>query len=279
MKFDSIVFADRAATAALSCLSRLASARDAGQTALILPLGDAQGSAVIEARGLGQVRRVDEVELENDLRSDQPWRERIAVLVRRFGPTHVMAPIGLLGAAQSIDYFSVLRTALTVDKGRDLLFFEERPQCFVREAVGIRLAGLGARLPPATVLRSGRKYATFAIRLVTGFGIPPIFGGIKDRWRLSKVVRPVFADAREWDPLRALGPKLQPVFEAWREKDTDELFALAAGLGESGGFGSRKAFRRRLAGHAASAGKRAPFERYWLSLPEAEHVEATADSY
>ena len=279
VKFDSVVFADRAATAALSCLSRLASDRDSGRRALIVALTDARGAEAIAAHRLGDVRAVEGLERENGLRSDQPWLERLSLLIRKLGPTHVLAPLGLLGASPSIDYFSLLREALRVDQGRDLLFFEERPQCLVPESVGIRLAGLGAQLPPATIFRPGRRYTPFAIRLVTGLGIPPIFGGLKERWRLCGSVRPAFEDVKEWDPLRALGPKVQPMTGGWRDQDTGELFALAGELGEGAPLGSRNAFRRRAARHAASAGKRTPIERYWLSLPDPDHVAAVRDAY
>ena len=278
MGFDSVLFADTAATAALSCFSRLATGRDSGQRALIVALCDAHGADAIRACGLAEVRLFDEVERENGLGSAEPWRERLSVLVRKLGATHVLAPLGLLGASQSIDYFPLLRAALRVDKARDLLFFEERPQCLVPELLMIRLAALGARLPPATVLRSGRRYLPFALRLVTGLGIPPIFGGAKERFRLGRSVRPAFKDAQEWDAQRALGPKVQPVSEGWREQDAAEFFALSAELGESARMGSSKVFKRRLARHAATAGKRMPIERCWLSLPSAEPVDSASES-
>lgn len=275
MRFDSVVFADSAALAALSCFSRLKSERDAGRRSLLVALTDASGAEIIDGRGLAAVLRLEEVEGNAD-GSSHPWRERLSVVIRRLGPRHVLAPLGLMGAPQAIEYFKTLRAALSVDPGRDLLFFEERPHCLVAESVRIRLAGLGVRLPPASHLRSPRRYSFFALRLLTGLGVPPIFGGLRERSRLFASLKASFRDAADWDPQRALGPKLQPVFEPWADGDSTDLFAFARELGIEERLGSRKAFRRRMARHAAGAGNRTPIERYWLSLPspaEADPVE------
>ena len=277
MRFDSVVFADSASLAALSCFSRLKSARDAGGKSLLVPLVDSSGAEVIRAHGLGEVRRFEDVE-DDPAAASQPWRERLAVVIRRLGPRHVMVPLGLLGAPQAIDYFKILRAVLSVDPGRDLLFFEERPHCLVAESVRLRLGGLGARLPPASQLRSPRRYGAFALRLVTGIGVPPIFGGLRERSRLSASLKASFRDAADWDPQRALGPKLQPVVEPWDEGDSTDLFALAADLGLDSRLGSKKAFRRRMARHAAGAGSKTPMERYWLSLPGEAEAESISDA-
>jgi hypothetical protein len=278
LRFDSVVFADSASLAALSCFARLRSARDAGGKSLLLPLVDSSGAEAIRARGLGDVQRFEEFE-DDPAAAAQPWRERLAVVIRRLGPRHVMAPLGLPGSPQAIDYFKTLRSVLSVDPGRDLLFFEERPHCLVAESVRLRLAGLGVRLPPASQLRSPRHYGFFALRLLTGVGVPPIFGGLRERSRLSASLKASFRDAADWDPQRALGPKLQPVIEPWTDGDSTDLFALAAELGLEGRLGSRKAFRRRMARHAAGAGNRTPMERYWLSLPGETESDAVSDGY
>lgn len=277
MGFDSVVFADRASLAALSCLSRLRSEREAGRKTLILALADADGAEAIATRGLAAVEPFDKVEAAGEHADPSaPWRERLSIVIRRLGVRHVMAPLGILGAPQAIDYFAVLREALHVDKGRDLLFFEERPYCLVPEAVPLRLSGLGVRLPPVSVLRAPRGRLAFTTRLMTGL-TPPLFGGLGERWRLSRGLKQSFKEAAEWDPHRALGPKLQPVTEPWRDEDTAELFDLAAALGESARLGSAKAFRRRMARHAALSGSRAPIERYWLSLPGAPDAGPALD--
>jgi hypothetical protein len=267
LRFDSVVFADSASLAALSCFSRLKAERRAGRRSLVVARVDVAGASVIEAEGLATVRAVEDLETGGEA-GKQPWRERVALVIRGFDPKHVMAPLGLLGVPPSgLDYFNTLRAALSVERGRDLFFFEERPHCLVPESLPLRLAGLGARLPPAIRVRSPRGYATFALRLVTGAGVPPIFGGLRDRWRLSRSLKTAFQEAADWDPQRALGPKLQPVLEPWTDGDSTELFALAAQLGQEAGLGSKKAFRRRMSRQAAATGNRTPIERYWLSLP------------
>jgi hypothetical protein len=116
------------------------------------------------------------------------------------------------------------------------------------------------------------------VRLVTGLGVPPVFGGLGERSRLARSLRKAFKEAADWDPYRSLGPKLQPVAEPWSEADSDDLFALAAELGQETSLGSRKAFKRRMARHAAGAGSRTPIERYWLSLPGGSETDSIEDS-
>ena len=279
MKFDTVVLADTASTAALSCLSRLVADREAGRRTLIAALVDTRGKDAIEGRRLAEVLKFADVEARLSLDSTRPWTERSIVLVRKVGAKHVLAPLGLMGAASSIDYFDVLRDAFSIDKGRDLMFFEELPECLVPEAVPLRLASIGARLPPASVLKASRDYIPFAARLITGISIPPIFGGIRERWGLSRSMRDSFKDVREWDPFKALGPRVQPVSDPRPEGDVSEMLTLAAELGDEARLGSPKALRRRLTSHAVSAGRRTPIERYWLSLPESEESVAAAEAY
>jgi hypothetical protein len=278
LKFDSVVFADDASTAALSCFARLISERESGRKTLIVPLENAAGADAVEGRSLAIVRRFDDVEThEGGAGPGRPIRERFAVLIRKLGPKHVLAPIGLLNAPRSIDYFGALRDAMSVDKGRDLLFFEERPQALIPEATPLRLGGLGVRLPPASRLRLARAFGSFRARLITGIGVPPIFGGLRERGRFSETIRSAFRETADWDPFRALGPKLQPLTEPFRDSDIAELFALAAELGVETGLGSKKAFRRRLARIASGAGSDTFVERYWLSLPSEESAAMTAE--
>lgn len=276
MRFDSVVFADHASIAAVSCFARLREEREAGRRSVIVALVDASGAAAITHRGLATVYAFDQ--FEGSVAS-QGWIERLAITIRRLEVEHVMAPLGLFGLSHSIDYFSLLRSVLNVDKGRDLLFFEERPQCLVPEAVLLRLATLGVRLPPAVQFKAPRRYGSLALRLLTGIGVPPVFGGIRERSRLSKSLRTSFDQALDWDCLRALGPKLQPVSQPWTDHDSGELFDLAEALGISNQLGSRKAFRRRMNRHASTAGSRTPIERYWLSLPGALVPDPINDSY
>lgn len=268
MRFESVVFADTAPTAALSCLARLSADKQAGRRTLVLTLAGApEGTAIVE-RGLAEVRAFGEVEGANGAGDPgRPWRERIAVVIRRLDPRHVLAPLGLFGASPSIDYFKTLRSAMSVDRGRDLLFFEERPHCLVAEAVPLRLAGLGVRLPPASELRSPRRFLPFALRFLFSWSLAPTYGGLAARARLVQGLKSAFQEAADWDPGRALGPKLQPVVDPWPEELTPELFTLASELGVEERLGSRKSLRRRMGRHARRGGRKTPIERYWLSLP------------
>jgi hypothetical protein len=279
LRFDSVVFADSASLAALSCIARLKSERAAGRKTLMVPLLQNAGAPAIEERGLATVRGLQDIEAEGGgSGSSRPFRERVSVVIRKFDPRHVMAPLGLMAAPQAFDYFSTLRAALNVDKGRDLLFFEERPHALVPEAVPLRLSALGIRLPPAIKLKSRYRYAPFRLRLLSGL-VPPIFGGLRERFRLSGSLKASFKEVADWDPQRALGPKLQPVTEPWSDEDSTDLFGLATVLGVEVGLGSPKAFKRRMARHAAGTGSASPIERYWLSLPGEQQSDPSSDSY
>ena len=271
--FDSVVFADSASLAALSCFARLTAARDAGRRTLIIPLVDRDAAEAITARGLAEVRALPDAATEA-----APQREWIAAQIRRHAPRHVLAPLGLLGAPRAIDYFTTLRAAMNVDPGRDLLFFEERPCVLVPEALSLRLSALGVRLPPATQLQSPRGRLSFSIRLVLGL-TPPIFGALSERLRLSRSLKTAFREASDWDPQRALGPKLQPVTEPWTDSDTAGIFDLAGAIGETSGLGNIKTFTNRMTRHAATARSRTPIERYWLSLPGAQEPDPVTDTY
>jgi hypothetical protein len=268
VRFDTVVFTDSASLAALSCFSRLKAERDLGRKTLLIALVDTTGADAIAARGLATVKPFEDVEGAGS--SGQPWRERLAVTTNRLDPRHLMAPLGLLGAPQTGEYFKTLRLNLSVNPGRDLLFFEERPHCLVPESVPLRLAAMGVRLPPVSPLPAPSGYASFALRVVTGIGVPPIFGTLKERARLARQARALFREASDWDSQRALGPKLQPVIEPWRQGDSDDLFDLAKDLGQEGRLGSKEAFNRRMSRHAAAAKSPVPVERYWLSLPGSE---------
>lgn len=276
MRFDSVVFADHASIAAVSCFARLRSEREAGRRTVIVALVDASGAAAITHRGLATVYAFDQFEGSV---AAQGWIERLAVTIRKLEVEHVLAPLGLIGLMHSIDYFSILRSVLNVDKGRDLLFFEERPQCLVPEAVLLRLATLGVRLPPAVQFKAPRRYGSLALRLLTGVGVPPVFGGLRERSRLSASLRTPFEQAQDWDCLRALGPKLQPVVQPWTDADSGELMDLAEALGIANQVGPKKTFRRRMARHGLTAGSRTPIERYWLSLPGALTPDPINDSF
>ena len=273
MGFESVVFADSAQLAALSCFSRLKAERDAGRRSLILALVDVAGGEAISSRGLGEVRS-----LGDSSGPTEQLRKKVAVEVRRHRPTHVLAPLGLLGAEPSVDYFATLRTVMNLEKGRDLLFFEERPNCLVPEAVPLRLSALGVRLPPASQLRAPRRQMPFSLKMILGF-TPPIFGQVGERWRLSRSMKAAFRDAADWDPQRSLGPKLQPVVEPWREADTADLFELAEALGQAARLGAPRSFSKRMLRHAANGASQTPMERYWLSLPGAQEPDPISDSY
>src|SRR5258708_35086179 len=66
----------------------------------------------------------------------------------RIRPRHLYAPLGVGGHVDHrLTYEAALR-AFAGEPGRNLFFYEERPEAFVPGAARIRLGLLGARLPP-----------------------------------------------------------------------------------------------------------------------------------
>jgi len=278
LRFETVVFADTTNLAALSCFERLRMEREAGRQTLVVSLLDNSGAEILARRGLAEARPFGEVASEDTAeRAHASWRERIAVMVKRLGPRHVLAPLGLFGAPQSIDFFAVLRAALSVHSGRDLLFFEERPHCLLPEAVSLRLAGKGVRLPPVSFLKAPRGYPKFLLRMTAGWGVPPCFGGLKARIAAARAAKGLFREAADWDPHKALGPKLQPVVENWREGAPEAFLELAAELGIDSELAPLRSLRRRMARHALSSGSPTPLERYWLSLPDPNEGDAVGE--
>ena len=119
--------------------------------------------------------------------------------------------------ARSVDHrltYEAAVRAFATEAGRNLFLYEERPEAFVPGAVRTRLALLGARLPPgaARARRArGPRCAT------SGGSTSPTACAARTRGprgeaaARSPAARRRFVLARPWNPLRAFGPRLQPI--------------------------------------------------------------------
>jgi len=169
--------------------------------------------------------------------------------------------------------------AFATERGRNLFLYEERPEAFVPAAVRTRLAMLGARLPPAAQHSAGRASLLrhlFRVNEPRALrGEPLGFGG-----RLSALLaaRRRFRAARPWKPLRALGPRFQPVLQMGDEEAAARAGAVAELLLPRDAK-LRSLAAQRFNDRAARAARRLGgvyhAERLWLFLPSNDSLAET----
>lgn len=169
----------------------------------------------------------------------------------------IYAPLGVGGHPDRRLAHQAARASFRSGGGRDVFFYEERPESLIRGAVRVRLAQIGARLPPAAVDAADRApLVPFLLRFHVGPASRGEIEGGRERLLSLPVAARFWREGRSWQPQRARGPRLQPIVwepegESWPRlpaADDPRTDALAAAYG------------RRL-----RAGARA--ERYWLLLP------------
>jgi hypothetical protein len=294
-RYDSLFVCPHADDVVLACPARLVAETERGRRVLALALYERLGAEVTPAatalRDLGAdfVTAGLAAPAENDhgrptLRlgaSDPDETEALfaaaQVLVElgpRSGATHLYAPLGLgESGAHRIAHAAALR-AFASDTGRNLYLYEERPEAFVPGAVRTRLAALGARLPPAAA--AGPEPGGLLLRLwrlsdpwrLRGEG-----GGLKRRLRSLRPALREWRRTRAWNPLRSLGPRLQPILHSADEETRDRVRAAVEAVLPRDRRGQARAARRFHALASAAArrfGAAYHAERLWLLLPSGE---------
>lgn len=279
----------------LACPGRLLAEAEKGRRVLVLalfePLGEGK-QASQAARDLGADyaaagfppallrRRSGSVLVETGdrhLEDEDALAEAAALLAEvggRSRAVHVYAPLGLgFSVDHSLTYESSVR-AFASEAGRNLFLYEERPEAFVPGAVRTRLALLGVRLPPGAARsaeRSGLVRHLWRVNepaRLRGDGL-----GIRARLAALGAARRRLRLARPWNPLRAFGPRLQPVVHAADEEAMLRARAVAAQVLPRDRRGRPKAARL-FNGRAAAAAKKLGgvyhAERLWLFLPSSD---------
>lgn len=215
---------------------------------------------------LGEHREADQaalgraVEVLNDLRF-------------RLRPQHVYIPLGLGG---HVDHRLCYEAGLRVfesGEGRNVFLYEERPEAFVPGAARLRLAQLGAWLPPAAV--PAVENAGGARQLLRYFHLPAQQRGDVRRWgeRVSgaRAIARAWSEVSAWQPQRGLGPRLQPIIHAVDGELASAASAIAASVPMRK---IRRSAERRLRElglkYGARLGEARLCERYWLLLPHRE---------
>jgi hypothetical protein len=197
-------------------------------------------------------------------------QERLADLALQTKARHVYLPLGADARAGSRLCHEAGLRALHEVSGRNVYFYEERPQALLPGAIRIRLGELGARLPPAA---TDIKDDASLLRACWGFFRAPFLHteqpSLLERVRATQRMASSHRAARAWNPLRALGLRLQPVLEATEAADFEGLLGVLAALEPrlSELFGSPERLRRDAAAYARRIAGRPYAERYWLLLP------------
>ena len=185
-------------------------------------------------------------------------------VARRIRARHVYVPLAVGGHVDHrLAHEAAVRT-FEPEAERDVLLYEDRPAAFVPGAVRIRLAHLGARLPPAAPVAARSNLLRFLFRLQTAPHLRPRLRGVGERLRCASHALREWKAARAWDPRRALGLRLQPILQ---DGDTGGPAVLRDLLGDDARFGSHERLAALAAQYAKGLGGGPNAERYWLLLP------------
>lgn len=281
---DSLYVSPTAGDVALSCAARLVRERAAGQRVMVVTLFAGPGAgglgaartAALEALGvvhfsveLPDARaRADADSADNALlRKRGPLDDDalhraadvLTDLAHRMRARQVYVPLAVGGHFDHRLAHEASRAAFD-PAGRNVFLYEERPEAFVPGAVRVRLGQLGARLPPAAVDAPGpRDLAGYVLRFHLGPQFRGTGSGAWSRARWAWTALREWRRGSSWHPLRALGPRLQPITQVTAPADFARVRELEGDWGP-GVAPLAQRYAQRIAGaeHA---------ERYWLLLP------------
>ena len=185
-------------------------------------------------------------------------------VARRTRARHVYVPLAVGGHIDHrLAHEAAVRT-FEPEAERDVLLYEDRPAAFVPGAVRIRLAQLGARLPPAAPVAARSSLPRFLFRLQTAPHLQRQLQGMGERFRCTVAALHEWRAARGWDPRRSLGLRLQPILQ---DGETGGPSVLRDVLGEETRFGGHEGLAALAAKYAKGLGGGPNAERYWLLLP------------
>lgn len=298
-RYDCIFISPHGDDAMLACPARLQAEAERGRHVLVLALfergrADSRAAeaaallgvdyavggltAVAERRSLEARQRVDvRTSVDDDVALDAA--RLLADAGARTQAMHVFAPLGLGGSVDHVIAYEGAVRAFATERGRNLFLYEERPEAFVPGAVRTRLAMLGARLPPAAQHSAERASLVRHLwrvnepRALRGepLGLAGRISGLREAHRCFRLARP-------WKPLRALGPRLQPVLHMGDEESATRARAAAELLlPRDAKLRPRAAqrFNARAARAARRLGGIYHSERLWLFLPSNDSLAET----
>jgi hypothetical protein len=286
--YDAVYVSTYHWDAAISCAGRLVADRRRGQRGLVVTVfegAEARASGADHlALGFPRASHRGSTPELSAASGTAPEHEALVLdlarsleeVFRRARPRALVIPLGVGEHVDSlIAHDAALRT-FHAGVGRDVYLYEERPEAFILGSVRIRLAQMGARLPPAASHVAGEGgLLRLLIRTQTVPSLRDSESGLARRAAFAREALRRWSRSRSWRPLRALGPRLQPLMVQGEDPDAvDEVRSLVRAA--SAGFGV-KAADRLLAlssDQARRMGGAAWAERFWLLLPDREGAEA-----
>jgi len=307
-RYESLFIAPHGDDVALGCPARVLGEAERGRRVLVMALFEPVGSDTPAARAVRQLGadyaaaglpaapdRRAQVAPSSAVAERRPDDEDVALEAERLltetGPrtqaVHIFAPLGLGASVDHRLTYEVAVRAFGTEAGRNLFLYEERPEAFVPGAVRTRLALLGARLPPGAVKAPERAGL---LRHLWRTNEPDRLrgqsSGLGARFSALVAARGRFRLARPWNPLRAYGPRLQPIVLVAGADAQAHAEAIAELLLPRDGKGRPRAAKRFNARAAAAAKKLGGVyhaERFWLflpsgdGLPEVQHPRERAE--
>jgi hypothetical protein len=288
-RYQSVFVSTHEGDAVLSCAARLISDGGRGGRTLIITLfrvGDEQpfsepgtlatglpAAPLRDPSAYGTFRAVVFPHARRDEAVLAEATHVIDEVFRRTEARDLYVPLGVGGHVdRQVAHEAGIR-AVPPRAGRNVFFYEERPEALVPGAVRMRLAEIGARLPPAAlqVAREGTlprflyRYNTVPQRRVA----PRSLG---ERLACTRLAARAFLDTRVWQPQRAFGPRLQPILQPVAGDSLPAILEMVRAEGERRGAPPASAQRllRFASDYARRLGGRDHLERYWLLLPARE---------
>jgi LmbE family N-acetylglucosaminyl deacetylase len=294
-RYDSLFIAPHGDDVVLGCPARVLSEAEKGRRVLVLALFEPLGghtAAVQAARELGadcvaaglpaaRARRAQHAPsspvTERGPEDENAALEAARLLTEvgpRVGAVHVYAPLGLGASVDHLLTYEAGVRAFATERGRNLFLYEERPEAFVPGAVRTRLALMGARLPPgAGRSPRGAGLLRHLWRATEPAHMRGEAEGIGATLRTLAVAGRRLRQARPWNPLRAFGPRLQPVVHMADEAARERAERIAVAVLPRDGKGRPRPaqrFNTRAAALSKALGGVYHAERFWLFLPSGD---------
>jgi len=287
-RYVSVFVSTHEGDAVLSCAARLIADGARGKTLIVtlFRVGDEQpfsepgslsiglpAAALRDPAAYGCYRSIAFGRTERDEACLAEVSRLIEEIFRRTEARSLYVPLGVGGHIdRRLAHEAGLRGVLP-KPGRNVFLYEERPEALVPGAVRLRLAEMGARLPPAavSVAREG-SLARFLYRYNTVPQRRVAPRGVSERLACTRLAARAWMEARVWQPQRAFGPRLQPVLQP---VEGDSLAAIREmAHAEAERRRAPKAAAQRLlriaSEYARGLGGLEHLERYWLLLPARE---------
>jgi LmbE family N-acetylglucosaminyl deacetylase len=293
-RFDSLFVSPHGDDVALACPARVLGEARRGRRVLVLALFEAAGGDTAAARAVRELgaqyaaaglpaapaRRARQA-TRSKVTGRRPEDDDVALEAARLltaagsrtQAVHVYAPLGLGTSADHGLTHEVAVRAFAGEVGRNFFLYEERPEAFVPGAVRVRLALLGARLPPGAAAPARAGALRHLSRVSEPGRLRGEAGGLGARLAAIAAAHRRLRQARPWNPLRAFGPRLQPVVHVADEEVHALARAIAEALLPKDGRGRPRAARRfdkRAAAEAKRLGGVYHAERLWLFLPSGD---------